>query len=162
MDEFLDNFVSTTITNAKHNREQAETDYANSIEAAADLQKGVDRAKADYPAAVERANADYAAAVKIFAQGGDGADALNVATASREKAAAIKAASEIIITPNIKSAPKPASAFAPIVLANPLVARAYPKLGGYDVTPDTQERELAVSVVDEDGVVLARYTGVRG
>lgn len=59
-------------------------------------------------------------------------------------------------------APKTVASFAPAIRANTLVARVYPTLGGIAVQGDENEGELAITITDENGEVLARYSGIRG
>lgn len=64
--------------------------------------------------------------------------------------------------PTLPPAPKTVAAFAPVIRANTLVARVYPTLGGIAVQGDENEGELAITITDEDGEMLARYSGIRG
>lgn len=171
MDDFLSEFVTTVISNATIRRE---TELANH----ADLVKQINsqheehvrgykaalQAQIDYPAAAEKADADFAAAVKAAATDGDYATASKVASESRDYANSLKSdkAPSEPADPVIPPPPKSAESFAPMVRANPLVARAYPNIAGFDVQRDDKETEMAISVVDEDGTVLARYSGIRG
>lgn len=104
--------------------------------------------EAEYAAYVERTKAEHAQALK---------DATEAAARGDDKIPLVPDQPEIL-----PPSPKTAARFSPSVRANGLVARAYPEIAGFKVERDETDGELAITVVDEDGDVLARYSGIRG
>lgn len=116
--------------------------------AVANAKANRERYEAEYPAYVERTKAEHQAALEFVAD---------------LKARGVSKIPEVPDVPVIAPAsPKTPERLSITVRANPMVARAYPEIAGYKVERDENDGELAITVVDEDGDMLARYSGVRG